>query len=40
MKIIKAGFELIRSKGSHKIYIKKNIRVAVPFHSNKILHLK
>lgn len=38
--LLKAGFELIRSKGSHRIYIKKNIRVVVPFHSNKILHPK
>jgi predicted RNA binding protein YcfA (HicA-like mRNA interferase family) len=38
--LLKAGFELIRSKGSHRIYIKKNLRVVVPFHSNKILHPK
>lgn len=38
--LLKAGFELIRSKGSHRIYIKKNVRVVVPFHSNKILHQK
>ncbi|MDA8158307.1 MAG: type II toxin-antitoxin system HicA family toxin [Deltaproteobacteria bacterium] len=38
--LLKAGFELIRSKGSHRIYIKKNVRVVVPFHSNKILHPK
>lgn len=38
--LLKAGFELARSKGSHRIYIKKNIRVVIPFHSNKILHPK
>ncbi len=38
--LLKAGFELIRSKGSHRIYIKKNVRVVIPFHSNKILHPK
>ena len=38
--LLKAGFELVRSKGSHRIYIKKNIRVVIPFHSNKILHPK
>jgi predicted RNA binding protein YcfA (HicA-like mRNA interferase family) len=38
--LLKAGFELIRSKGSHKIYIKGDKRIVVPFHSGKILHLK
>ncbi|MHB8231715.1 MAG: type II toxin-antitoxin system HicA family toxin [bacterium] len=38
--LLKAGFELIRSNGSHRIYIKEHIRVVVPFHSNKILHPK
>jgi predicted RNA binding protein YcfA (HicA-like mRNA interferase family) len=35
-----AGFALIRSKGSHRIYFKENIRVIVPYHSGKILHPK
>ncbi|HAZ49817.1 MAG TPA: hypothetical protein DDW76_38085 [Cyanobacteria bacterium UBA11369] len=35
-----AGFGLIRSKGSHRIYFKENIRVIVPYHSGKILHPK
>lgn len=35
-----AGFLLIRSKGSHRIYLKSNIRVVIPFHSGKILHPK
>jgi predicted RNA binding protein YcfA (HicA-like mRNA interferase family) len=38
--LLKAGFELIRSKGSHRIYNKEHIRVVVPFHSDKILHPK
>lgn len=38
--LLKAGFELIRSKGSHRIYLKENIRVVVPFHAGKILHPK
>jgi len=38
--LFKAGFELIRSKGSHRIYIKNGIRVVIPFHSGKILHPK
>lgn len=38
--LLKAGFELIRSKGSHRIYQKFARRVVVPFHSNKLLHPK
>ena len=38
--LLKAGFELIRSKGSHRIYQMQNKRVVVPFHSNKLLHPK
>ena len=38
--LLKAGFDLARSKGSHRIYIKGNSRVTVPFHSNKVLHPK
>jgi predicted RNA binding protein YcfA (HicA-like mRNA interferase family) len=38
--LLKAGFEMIRSKGSHRIYKKNETRVVVPFHSNKLLHPK
>jgi len=38
--ILKAGFNLIRSKGSHRIYIKNKVRIILPFHTNKILHPK
>ncbi len=38
--LLQAGFKLIRSKGSHKIYIKKNKRFVLPFHSGKTLHPK
>ncbi|MDX2211964.1 MAG: type II toxin-antitoxin system HicA family toxin [Oculatellaceae cyanobacterium bins.114] len=34
------GFILLRSKGSHRIYFKENIRVVVPFHAGKTLHPK
>jgi predicted RNA binding protein YcfA (HicA-like mRNA interferase family) len=34
------GFLLTRSKGSHRIYIKNEIRVVLPFHKGKILHPK
>lgn len=38
--LLDAGFLLLRSKGSHRIYLKENIRVTVPFHAGKILHPK
>ena len=38
--LLNAGFVLIRSKGSHRIYIKENKRQVLPFHSGKILHPK
>ena len=38
--LLKAGFTLVRSKGSHRIYIKGNKRQVLPFHSGKILHPK
>jgi len=38
--LLKNGFELLRVKGSHKIFKKLNVRVVVPFHRGKILHPK
>ena len=38
--LLKSGFILIRSKGSHRIYIKDNKRQILPFHSGKTLHPK
>jgi predicted RNA binding protein YcfA (HicA-like mRNA interferase family) len=38
--LLKAGFVLMRSKGSHRIFFKDSTRVVVPFHSGKILHPK
>ncbi|MBK5286559.1 MAG: type II toxin-antitoxin system HicA family toxin [Bacteroidia bacterium] len=38
--LLSNGFELIRSKGSHRIYKRENRRVVVPFHAKKILHPK
>jgi predicted RNA binding protein YcfA (HicA-like mRNA interferase family) len=31
--LLKAGFEMIRSKGSHRIYMKENRRIVTPFHA-------
>jgi predicted RNA binding protein YcfA (HicA-like mRNA interferase family) len=38
--LLRAGFEMVRSKGSHRIYIKGDKRIVVPFHRGKILHPK
>ena len=38
--LLQAGFRLIRTKGSHRIYMKENKRFVLPFHSGKILHPK
>ena len=35
-----AGFELIRTKGSHRIFKKDERRVVVPFHAGRTLHPK
>ena len=38
--LLKAGFEWIRSSGGHRIYMKGNVRVVLPFHAGKSLHPK
>lgn len=38
--VFAAGFVLVRSKGSHRIYMRDADRVVIPFHSGKILHPK
>lgn len=38
--LLKSGFVLLRSKGSHRIYIKGGTRIIIPFHTGKILHPK
>lgn len=35
-----AGFDHLRSKGSHRIYGKGELRVTVPFHGGETLHPK
>ena len=39
-RLFAAGFVLMRSKGSHRIYFRGGERVVVPFHRGKILHPK
>ena len=38
--LLQAGFELIRTGGSHRIYLRQGRRVVVPFHGHRILHPK
>ncbi|MFH1574033.1 MAG: type II toxin-antitoxin system HicA family toxin [Acidobacteriota bacterium] len=38
--LLRAGFEWIRSKGSHRIYRQGSRRVVIPFHSGRTLHPK
>ncbi len=38
--LLNAGFQIIRSKGSHRIYMKNKKRIIIPFHRGKILHPK
>jgi predicted RNA binding protein YcfA (HicA-like mRNA interferase family) len=38
--LLKAGFNWVRTKGSHRIYMKKNVRLVLPFHAGKSLHPK
>lgn len=32
----KAGFSFVRQKGSHRIYIKENVGVTIPFHNKDL----
>lgn len=36
--LIDNGFNLIRTKGSHRIYVKGERRIVIPFHGTKIFH--
>ena len=38
--LVKAGFELLRIKGSHRIYAKDKERIIIPYHAGKSLHPK
>lgn len=38
--LLRAGFCLLRSKGSHRIYARGEQRVIIPFHEGKELHPK
>ena len=38
--ILRSGFRLERSKGSHRIYMKAKQRIIIPFHPGRTLHPK
>jgi len=38
--LLEAGFVFLRSRGSHRIYLKRTRRVVVPFHAGLVLHPK
>jgi predicted RNA binding protein YcfA (HicA-like mRNA interferase family) len=38
--LLKAGFIWVRSNGGHRIYMKANVRVVLPFHAGRSLHPK
>ena len=38
--LLEAGFQLIRSSGSHRIYLKRGRSIVIPFHPGRILHPK
>ena len=38
--LLKYGFVIDRQKGSHRIYMKGNLRQVLPHHSGEILHPK
>lgn len=38
--LLTAGFQLLRTRGSHRIYERDDKKIIIPFHSGKILHPK
>ena len=38
--LLRVGFALVRTKGSHRIYQRGAVRVVVPFHGARTLHPK
>lgn len=38
--LLKAGYQMIRSSGSHRIYLKAGKRIILPFHAGRVLHPK
>ena len=38
--LLKAGYEWVRTAGDHRIHMKANVRMVIPFHAGKSLHPK
>ena len=38
--LLRSGFQHLRTKGSHRIYLKGDTRVIVPYHGGRNLHPK
>ncbi len=38
--LLAAGFRPVKTRGSHRLYVRNDIRVTVPFHGHRILHPK
>ena len=38
--LLRQGFVLLRTKGSHRIYGMSSVRIVVPFHTQRTLHPK
>jgi predicted RNA binding protein YcfA (HicA-like mRNA interferase family) len=38
--LLQARFKLVRTKGSHRIYMREDRRVVIPYHAGKVLHPK
>lgn len=38
--LLRSGFQHLRSKGSHRIYLKGDTRIVIPYHAGRDLHPK
>ncbi len=38
--LLRSGFKHLRTKGSHRIYLKGVVRIVVPYHGGRDLHPK
>ncbi len=38
--LLKARFVWVRTSGSHRVYMRGNVRVVLPFHAGRSLHPK
>ena len=38
--LVAAGFRPVKARGSHRLYVRNDMRITVPFHGHRILHPK